>query len=343
MIKTTNNCAETTAQSTYLDPFGDLMASMRITGSVLLNERYTPPWGVAIPSTTDLHKVLQLPRGVHPVAFHLVKRGYISVTTEGGAPVSVEAGELLICTGGQPHQISYGETKRFIPVATLLARGKNPFQPSSKSKVPSTSLMCGVFLMRNAYLNPLLTALPPMLHISTNRNRSPSDLSLVMRWMCDEAERPSPGSTFVVERLLELLCAEAFRGQLQDPAPMTGWFKGLDDPIVGRALAVIHARPGESWSVTELAQSVNISPSRFAARFAMAMGQSAMAYVTKWRMHVAGRRLTETHEPVGKIAEEMGYENVAAFARTFKRHLGVPPARWRAHQQVNQVEQRQRT
>ena len=39
--------------------------------------------------------------------------------------------------------------------------------------------------------------------------------------------------------------------------------------------------------------------------------------------------LNETQQGVGEIAAHLGYENVAAFGRTFKRHLGIPPAVWR--------------
>jgi AraC-like DNA-binding protein len=57
-----------------------------------------------------------------------------------------------------------------------------------------------------------------------------------------------------------------------------------------------------------------------------------MAYVTKWRMNVAGRLLDETRQGIGEIAADVGYDNVAAFARGFKRHLGVPPGAWRTRQ-----------
>lgn len=104
---------------------------------------------------------------------------------------------------------------------------------------------------------------------------------------------------------------------------------GIKDPVVGRAIAKIHSRPGDNWSVKRLAQTVAMSPSRFAARFSAALGDSPIAYVTKWRMNVAGRLLDDSQQSISEIAADMRYENVAAFTRSFKRHLGVTPAAWR--------------
>jgi transcriptional regulator GlxA family with amidase domain len=138
--------------------------------------------------------------------------------------------------------------------------------------------------------------------------------------------------TFVVERLLELLCAEIMRAQLESKAIDSGWFSAVNDPVIGRALSLIHAQPGDVWSVNRLADGVAMSPSRFAARFTTALGDSPMAYVTKWRMNVAGRMLGDSQQRIEEIATAVGYENVAAFSRTFKRHLGIPPAAWRVRQ-----------
>jgi AraC-like DNA-binding protein len=143
----------------------------------------------------------------------------------------------------------------------------------------------------------------------------------------------SLGSTFVIDRLLELLCIEILRSHIETAAhSKSGWLAIVKDPVIGKAISMIHSRPGDSWSVKRLAQGVAMSPSRFAARFSAALGDSPMAYVTKWRMNVAGRLLDETRQGIEEIAANVGYDNVAAFARGFKRHLGVPPGAWRARQ-----------
>jgi AraC-like DNA-binding protein len=49
-------------------------------------------------------------------------------------------------------------------------------------------------------------------------------------------------------------------------------------------------------------------------------------------MQLASRLLRETQSPVASIALEVGYDSEAAFARAFKRLVGMPPATWRRNQ-----------
>ena len=50
-----------------------------------------------------------------------------------------------------------------------------------------------------------------------------------------------------------------------------------------------------------------------------------MQYVTRWRMQVAQVALADGDATVGELAERRGYRSEAAFARAFKRVIGLPP------------------
>ncbi len=95
---------------------------------------------------------------------------------------------------------------------------------------------------------------------------------IVLNRMDQELDQQSFGSTYIVERLLELLCAEALRSQLENLGETSGWYKGLRDPVVGRAIEMIHSQPSDHWSIERLANGVAMSPSRSTARFTTAMG-----------------------------------------------------------------------
>jgi AraC-like DNA-binding protein len=97
----------------------------------------------------------------------------------------------------------------------------------------------------------------------------------------------------------------------------------------------LHERPGASWSVEALAETGALSPSRFAVRFREVTGQSAMSYVSRWRMTVACQRLREPDDRLDRIATAVGYRDVASFSRAFKSLVGQGPARWRTGQQEN--------
>ncbi|MCB1874967.1 MAG: AraC family transcriptional regulator [Chromatiales bacterium] len=317
-----------------MDVFDDTLRSLRISGSLLLRESYTPPWAIRIPNDSELAKVLQTAPGTRVVAFHLVEFGQCAVRPEGQAEIPLSAGRMVICFGGQAHELVQGETTRSLSIETLLRGGPNLQSPDHKKGLVGASLLCGVFLLHNTELNPLFEALPPVLQSALSRAGELHNLAGVARLITDEMDRRTPGGPFIVERLLEVLCAEALRTHLQtvgDTQP--GWFRGIRDPAIGRAISAVHADPGHPWSVKRLAQAVAMSPSRFAARFTASIGESPMVYVTKWRMNLACRRLATEKGGVERIAASLGYENQAAFSRAFKKWVGQSPASWRAGQQ----------
>jgi AraC-like DNA-binding protein len=50
-----------------------------------------------------------------------------------------------------------------------------------------------------------------------------------------------------------------------------------------------------------------------------------MQYVTRWRMQLAYSQLEEEGATVAELARRFGYRSEAAFARAFKRVVGMPP------------------
>jgi AraC-like DNA-binding protein len=329
MTETTSNHAKTTDLNAFHDVFSDVLSALAVSGNLLINETYAPPWRVLVPSAERFHALMGLERGARVVAFHYVKRGCVEVKPEGSEPVLAVAGELVIGFGGAAHELAQGAAGTAVNAEALLSGVANPFRPDAGSLTVSTELVCGMFIVRHTELNPLFASLPPLLHLPTT-DRS-SNLVVLLNWLDQEVGRHRQGSTFVIGRLLELLCVESLRGFLETAVP-GGWMAGLKDPVVGRTIALMHAKPGENWSVPRLAQHVMMSPSRLAARFTAALQDSPMAYLTKWRMNMAGRMLKESRLSVEQIASQVGYENVAAFTRSFKRHLGVTPTVWRDFQ-----------
>ncbi|MES2933529.1 MAG: AraC family transcriptional regulator [Pseudomonadota bacterium] len=333
MIETSNLFAKTTGFSNEAGVFDDVLRSLRITGCLLLRDNYAAPWAVEVPDHQQLAKLLGLPVGVRAVAFHLLEFGHCEISYGDTNRVLLNAGDMAVCFGGEPHRIAAGNPVEPQEIANLIAGGLNTQRPDGARQTPATSLLCGVFLLRHVELNPLLADLPPVVHCTLGRRGTLHNLSGVARLLTEEIERGAQGSGFVIERMVEVLCAEAVRAHLEaTPADGAGWFHAINDPVVGRALAAIHAAPGEKWSVQRLASRVSMSPSRLAARFAESLGASPMAYLASWRMNVACRKLACSDASIERIAAEVGYSSNAAFHRAFKKMLGQPPAAWRESQ-----------
>jgi AraC-like DNA-binding protein len=77
--------------------------------------------------------------------------------------------------------------------------------------------------------------------------------------------------------------------------------------------------------VALLADEAAMSGSAFAARFTELVGEPAMHYVPRWRMHVALTWLRDGDSRLGDLASRLGYQSEAAFSRAFERFIGVSP------------------
>ena len=81
----------------------------------------------------------------------------------------------------------------------------------------------------------------------------------------------------------------------------------MQDPQIGKAIALVHRDPAAAWSVQKLAAAVGMSRSGFAARFKEVAGQSPLQYVTRWRMLLAASRLQESDMTLAELSERLGY------------------------------------
>ena len=92
----------------------------------------------------------------------------------------------------------------------------------------------------------------------------------------------------------------------------------LRDKTFERAIAAAEAPANQ-------AAEAAMSRSAFAARFTALVGEPAMQYVTRWRIHTALGWLRDEEITVAEAASRLGYESEAAFSRAFKRLMGVSP------------------
>ncbi len=335
MTVTAEYFAETTKNNSINNVFSETLRSMQITGSLLLNEEYTEPWAISIPNKIELVECLNSNKNVHIAAFHLVRRGYIEVELENGTKHIANRGEILICFSGMAHTLYQGVNQSARSFKNIMQTGENTFKPSKDNVAQSTSLICGIFMLRNTLLNPLFEALPPLLKISTDQDNDyfQSTTANIINLLLREVDQQSLAHSYSIERYLELLCARSIHSYIESTSTQdSGWLQAIKDPMASQVITAVHSQPAYTWSVRELAKLVSLSPSRFAARFTQIMGTTPMVYVTRWRMYLASQLLHETQFGIEQISIQVGYENVAAFSRAFKRNVGSSPGVWRANQ-----------
>ncbi len=319
---------------TMMDLLSSGLRSLRIQGAFLLRESYESPWALTIPASHQLKPLLRQGRETHLVAFHFVEKGCCALQLTSDCQetkVTLETGEIAICFSGQEHRLVHGEASASVSLASLLEGGGEVSKPRQPCSENSLSLLCGVFVLHDTRLSPLFQALPVLLKTSLTTPGYKDSLAGLIPLMRQELEQSTLGSTFVLERMLEIVCAETIRTYaLTLPEEKANWLRGMTDPVAGPALTSLHRDPAQNWTVAQLAQTAAMSPSRFAARFLAAVGESPIKYLTRWRMNVAARLLSDSPLEIAQIAAEVGYENLPAFYRTFKKYLGMPPAQWKS-------------
>ena len=316
-----------------MSAFDDTIESLKVNGQVLMVEAYEPPWAISIPDGDTLRDVLGVRNDTKIVPFHLVRRGAFVLEQDGAEPILVRAEEVVLCTADQSHRMVQGTALETISFLDIL--GSKSRSDDTCVSAGATELICGVFMLRDSPRNPLIEALPDVLHADISGRDGRKTLEVVASLLIDELQSSKAGKAFMAARLLELFCGECLRTHMVvSEHDRPGWFRAMKDSQLASALDAFHADPGRDWSVSSLADIAGMSGSRFAAKFRGMLGVAPMHYAASWRMNVAARLLSDTQKPLSDIAFEVGYESLAAFSRAFKKHVDVPPAQWRKEHQV---------
>jgi AraC-like DNA-binding protein len=310
-----------------VDVLGDVLAVSRVEAALLATFDARAPWGIELPAR----------RGA---SFHAVVAGSCWITIDGAPPRQLMPGDLVLLPTGTRHELA---TEHGLPLRrfdddlkrALITPGGDLVLDGPGAR---TRILCAGYGYDTDIAHPVLGLLPPVLHVATMQPEAGPWLRTVLDLLANEASSGSGvGSSTAAVRLLDVLLVHVVRAWLAgtqddtagpDALPLS-WLRGLRDPVTAAALAMIHASPGQSWTVESLAAAVHTSRATLARRFAQHVGEAPLSYLTRWRCELAARRLRDTTLPVGVIAHEVGYISEYAFNRAFTRVRGCPPGRYR--------------
>jgi len=298
------------------DPLGEALHFLRMNGAYYCRSELTAPWGMTLPPIPGY------------LWFHVVASG-------GFLLESGEAGERLLGRGDLA-LVPHGEGHRLLsepgaPVPDILdlplerVSDRYDVLRHGGGGAP-TALVCGAVRFDHPAARNLVAILPDVIHVEATDSPEADWIQSALRLMAAEAAEMRLGGEAVMTRLADILVVQAVRSWIEtDPTAQTGWLGALQDRQIGRAIALIHRHPARDWTVASLAAELAMSRSAFAARFSELVGEPAMRYLTRWRMQVALSALKEENTTVAEVAARLGYRSEAAFARAFKREIGVPP------------------
>jgi AraC-like DNA-binding protein len=313
-----------------MDALSDVLRAVRLSGAFFFDVHARAPWVAETPLGRSVVEAM-FPGSDHLISYHLLIEGSCWVEIEGEKPIHLEAGDIIVLPQGDTHVLTTELGMRKSPHMSMYRR------PDAGSTMPATiqvgtdtgdaaNFVCGFLGCDSRPYNPLLTALPRMIHV---KNQTSGALGEYFKFALAES-RNRMGGACMLGRISELMFVDVVRRHLESlPADRTNWLSGLRDQYVGRALTALHSDPARDWTLEQLATEAALSRSAFAERFTQFVGTPAMQYLSNWRMQLATNYLRSGNESVASIANRVGYDSEAAFSRAFKKALGTPPSEWR--------------
>jgi AraC-like DNA-binding protein len=299
-----------------MDPLSDVLALLKPRSYVSAGLDAGGDWAIRYPPNVG-------------IKCYSIVSGQCWLAVEGVVePTLLQAGDCFLLPGGRP----------FVMASNL------SLPPADSADVFAVPRVAGVirhnggggcmmvgsrFFLEHSHAGLLLAMLPPVVHL--RREADQAALLWSVQRMMHELHEQRPGSALMAEHLAHMMLILALRLHMEEGAKSTGpdagvgWLFALADRQMGAALGAMHERPAHRWTLQALAQQAGMSRSAFALKFKATVGASAMDYLTRWRMMLAGDKLRNSSVPISVIAPSLGYESESAFSTAFKRVVGCSP------------------
>ena len=314
-----------------MDVLSEVLRVVRLRGALYYNAEFSSPWSVYAASANALARYFAT-EAEPVIVYHLLTEGRATVRLDDGSRLPIEAGDVVMIPHGDRHIFENGPAARTMDdsehLTDVLSQGLKLWRVGGGGEV--TRFICGYMACEPRLGQVFLNGLPPIFKVSMRANPAGRWLENSIRFSVDQTDRLEPGREAVLAKLSEVLFVETLRAYIaQLPESQTGWLAGARDPEIGKALALMHQKPAQPWTIASLASEAGTSRSVLAERFRHYLDQTPMAYLTRWRLQLGAQMLASTNYSVAQIAAEVGYESEAAFNRAFKREFESPPARFR--------------
>lgn len=308
-----------------MDPLVHLIDGPRARSAFTLRVVMSAPWGVDVRDGSALTVVV-------------ITGGRVWLRREGIDPVRTGPGDVLLIRGAQPYVIS--DRPDSAPgiivhpgnrcmsldgrqVHQSMSHGVNTWGNDPEG---TDTMILGSYEETGEIGRLALAALPPVALLPAG-SVDASVVSLLTR----EITTARVAQSALNDRLLDSLLIMAVRAWLEShPGTAPNWLSARHDPVVARALDLVHEHPSRPWTLDSLAGECAVSRATLAARFQRAAGSPPMAYLRTWRLTLAcDLLLAEPGLGLEALATRVGYGSAFSFSAAFKNHTGTSPSEYR--------------
>jgi AraC family transcriptional activator of mtrCDE len=251
--------------------------------------------------------------------FHLVLQGSAWMHLHGDVkgPRELKRGDFAFLPRDSLHVLTYSDRPSPAPDTYIES-------VVTTADAGQTVVVCGKLLLEPDAERFLLAPLPDLVVLPTGDPEMPSIAPAIVTTMWNEVRGPSPALSVTLNKLADVLVVQVLRYAVRKGLVASGVFAGLADAQLRRALIEVVDRPEQQWTVDALAHKAAMSRSTFATRFQEVVRTSPLQFIREWRMRRAQLLLREG-KSVAAVAALVGYDSEVAFAKAFKRVIGVGP------------------
>jgi AraC-like DNA-binding protein len=230
---------------------------------------------------------------------HLVRQGPAEFVHDDGTVLRIEVPSLVFYPRGLSHRLQV---------------------PGGHGAL----LLCADIVFEGGMANPLARVLPDCLHMPLS---ACAGLGATLELLFAEAGRTEPGRELILDRLCDVLLVQVIRREFEQGKLSLGLLAGLADRQLSAALAAIHERAHEPWTLEALARLACMSRASFVDHFRRVMGIPPGEYLSRWRIALGGRLLRQGM-PVKLASSRAGYTSPSTFTRAFTAQMGASPREW---------------
>ncbi|MFI6180718.1 AraC family transcriptional regulator [Nonomuraea sp. NPDC051191] len=297
-----------------MDQLAALLDGPRARSAFLLRSVLDPPWSMRIQDEA-------------PLTLVALVSGEAWVLPDKGGPTRLDPGQVALLRGPEPYVVADdpgtapqivihpGQRCATVDGESLYQSMDLGVRTWGNDAEGGTVLITGTYTMEGEVSRRLLDALPQLLV-------QPGGPIIAL--LGAEIVKDDPGQSAVLDRLLDLLLIAVLRSWFAThEAP--AWYRAMGDPIVGRAMRMLHNNPAHPWTVAALAAEVGVSRAALARRFTDLVGEPPMSFLTDWRLALAADLLREPDATIGSVARKVGYGSPFALSAAFKRVRGISP------------------
>ena len=179
-----------------MDALSDALRVVRLDGGVFLRAEFTAPWCIrsqvaasdCAPLLTDVDRL---------ILYHYVVEGQCAVAVAGRPPMEIGPGDAVIFPRNDPHVMGSDLSLEPVDSHSIL-------KPSSSGNLAyinhggggaMTRIVCGFLGYRRVEGNPLIDALPPVLHLDTRKSSAAAWIQSSFQFAADETAMGRAGTT----------------------------------------------------------------------------------------------------------------------------------------------------